>query len=113
MARTVLNIQTVTRAGLEVAYQNGDLANGHSLDNASQKVIIHVKNASVGSINVTIPTPGTVDGLAVADLIVAVPASEERFIGPFPRNVYGQAGSLVFVDLSDDTTVTLAALQVG
>lgn len=113
MARTVLTVQSVARTGLTPAYVAGDQANGHMFDNTSQRVMIHVKNGGSSSIIVTIPTPGTVDALAIADLSVSVPAGAERMIGPFPRAVYDQAARTVWVDLSADTSVTLGAFRVG
>ena len=82
---------------------------------------MHVKNAGGGGVVVSIDTPGTVDGLAIPSLDVTVPAGEERFIGPFPRNVYNQDDSAgdtsiaeaVFIDTDTQTGITLAALLIG
>ena len=119
MARTELTLQTTTRAGLEVTPESGDQANGHSFDNESEKVVVWVINGSGASINVTIVTNATIDGIALTDKVVAVPAGEERFIGPFPNAIYGDVDAdnsideAVFVDLSSDTSVTLAAIKLG
>ncbi|MCK4821811.1 hypothetical protein KA005_38960, partial [bacterium] len=59
------------------------------------------------------------DGLAVAELIVSVPAGEDWFIGPFRNDLYGQADSgneiskAVLLDIDQDSSVTLAALKLG
>lgn len=118
MARTVLTLQPTTRDGLEVTYAAGDDANNHSFDNAGQDIILHVINGATVA-NVTIVTPGTLDGEAIADKTINVPASEDRFIGPFRNDLYGQAEpdagfpKSVFVDLDDDTNVTIAAIEIG
>ncbi len=118
MARTVLTLQPTTRDGLEVTYAAGDDVNNHSFDNAGQDIILHVINGATVA-NVTVVTPGTLDGEAIADKTINVPASEDRFIGPFRNDLYGQAepdagfSKSVFVDLDDDTNVTIAAIEVG
>ena len=54
------------------------------------KTFLHVKNGHASDdITVTIETPIEIDGLALADLVVVVGEATERFIGPFPRGVYG------------------------
>lgn len=118
MARTVLTLQEIVRTGLEVTYAAADSTNDHSFDNVSQDIFLHVINGATVC-NVTIVTPQTVDGLAVADPVINVPATEDRFIGPFRNDLYGQpepdAGfaKSVFVDIDDDSNVTIAAIKAG
>lgn len=120
MARTELSLQTTSRAGLDPAYVAAT-ADGEGFDNTSQKAFLHVKNAGGGGVVVSIDTPGTVDGLAIPSLDVTVPAGEERFIGPFPRNVYNQNDSAgdtgleeaVFIDTDTQTGITIAAFLLG
>lgn len=119
MARTVLTVQDIVRTGLEATYSAGDDVNGHSFDNTGENVVLHVKNG-VTAVNVTIITPNTTDGLALADRVVTVPDSGERMIGPFPNAVYGTIDTAptpdidpaIFVDLDDASNVTLAALRL-
>lgn len=110
MARTALAVQQVRRAGLEPAYTAAN-ADGHAIANTGKEVL-HVKNGGGGSINVTAVIPGTVDGQAIGDRVVAVPAGEERIIGPFPGTIYDQPGTTdMHVDFSGVTSVTVAALR--
>jgi hypothetical protein len=111
MARGALTPQQIVRSGLSPAYTAGDAVNGHEFVNEGD-VYLHVKNGGASPINVTIPTPGTVDGLAIADLVVAVPAAEERKIGDIPTNVYNQTGGKVYVDLSASASVTLGVFKL-
>ena len=114
MARTVLTVQETTRAGLAVAFVSGDTANGHSFDNSSHRVMLEVKNAGGSPINVTIETVQSIDGNAVADLVVVCPATTgDVIIGPFRADVYDQTDKTVNVDLSDDTSVTIGAIMLG
>lgn len=119
MARTVLTVQDIVRTGLEATYSAGDDVNNHSFDNTGENVVLHVKNGAT-AVNVTISTPNTVDGLAIADRVVTVAGTSEAIIGPFPNAVYGTVDTdpdpdidpAIFVDLDDDSNVTLAALRL-
>ena len=57
---------------------------------AGGSLFLMVTNASGGSITVTAQTPQTVEGLAVSEQIVTVPAAGTRVIGPFPAGTYGR-----------------------
>lgn len=117
MARGLLVLQEIVRTGLTPAYGAGDAANGHYFDNRSQEVHLHVKNGDASPMTVTIVTPGTIDGLAIPDLVVTVAATDEKIIGPFRNDLYGQAeqalSKAVTIDLSSDTSLTLGAFEQG
>ncbi len=72
MARTALTEQAITSSGLEATYSAAHV-DGNKFNNTS-RTLFHVKNASGGSVTLTFQTPGTVDGLAIAERTVAVPA---------------------------------------
>ena len=109
MARSTLAAQDCSTAGLAPTYAAADAA-GSAFKNTGRNVL-HVKNGSASSINVTIPIPGTVDGMPAPSRVVAVPNGGERFIGPFPP-VYTQADGTALVDFSAVLTVTVALLEV-
>lgn len=119
MARTVLTVQDIVRTGLEATYSAGDDSNNHSFDNTGENVLLHVKNGATDVI-VTISTPNSIDGLALAERTVTVSGSTERMIGPFPNAIYGTIDTdpdpdidpAIFIDLDDDTNVTLAAFKL-
>lgn len=110
MARSVLAAQPVVTAGLAPVYGAADIA-GSSFGNNGRRAL-HVKNASASPINVTITNQLTVDGLAVPNRVVAVPAGADRFIGPFGANYNAADSSGVWVDYSAVATVTVALLEV-
>ncbi len=112
MARTTLSVQEIVTTGLDPVYEAAN-ADGEKIAN-NGRTFVHVENGSGASVTVTVQHPGTVDGLAVADLAVAVPAGEDRMIGPFTGR-FEQTGSdegYVYVDFSAVTTVTVAALRI-
>ncbi|MFG1997885.1 hypothetical protein ACGFNU_01905 [Spirillospora sp. NPDC048911] len=90
MPRVSLPVTKLTRDGVPpAAEQSGDPANGHACVNSGE-TIIEVRNAHASALqSVTFVTPGTVDGLAIADRKVDVPAGQARRFGGFPPAVYG------------------------
>lgn len=111
MARTDLTVQQIARTGLNASFSSADGTNQNAFANDG-RTYLHVKNGGGSSINVTVDTPGVVDGLAVGNLVVAVPNGGERIIGPFPTNIYNQADGKVYVDWSAVTSVTAAAIRM-
>ena len=76
-------------------------------------VILHFKKAGAGACNVTIVTPVTVGGLAVAEQIVEVAASTgDEFIGPFPPNIYNNGDHDIEFSCSEVTGLTVAVLHL-
>lgn len=78
---------------------------------------IEVLNGSASDSEVTITTPKTVSGLAVAERVVDVTAGERRLIGPFPPGVYsvgGVSGGEVSITYEDDaiTSITIGVFSL-
>ena len=71
MAVTALAVQQIGRAGITPAFTAAN-TDGHTILNDG-KTFIEVKNGSGAPITVTIDTPQTVDGLAVAQRTVWSP----------------------------------------
>jgi hypothetical protein len=109
MARvTIAAGQQVTSAGLAPAL-TAPTVDGDSIP--SGQTLLWVENASGAPITVTVQTPATMSGLAVAEAGGAVPAAGRRFFGPFPKGTFGQpAGQtdvgMVRVDYSAVASVT-------
>ncbi len=98
MATVTLAVQTLARAGITPSYTASgaspllNIADTFRFQNDG-KVLLHFKKTGAGDCTVTIQTPETVDGLAVSDRTVTVPATTgDVMIGPFPPNHYNQAG---------------------
>jgi predicted metal-dependent enzyme (double-stranded beta helix superfamily) len=76
---------------------------------------MHVKNANAGTVTVTITTPGTVDGNAVADKVVTIlTTAEKEFV--FPPAAYNQPDNatdrgMVYVDFSPFASVSVKATR--
>jgi len=88
MPRTEITTQPATGDGTVVTADAG-IADGHMFKNDGNS-IVRVKNASVGPLDVTFVSTLTNAGLDLEDRVVSLAAGEERFVGPFPRNVFNQ-----------------------
>lgn len=112
MARTARTVQQMSRAGLAPSYVAVDNTNGETVPN-NGTTFIHVKNTGGSPCTVTVGTPGTQDGLAVADLTFSVPATTgDRMAGPFPAGIYTQSDGNIYVDFSTGTSVVAAYINV-
>jgi|GEM_PF-661066 len=119
MARELKTPQSLSSAGVEPTF-TAAVADGHKIPN-NGRMILYVKNDDASSKTITVQTPGSVDGLAIPDRTVAVPAGEERVIGPLDTGTYnmrdGAAAAtereMVYVDYSAVTSVTIAALKIA
>lgn len=101
--------QQVRIAGTEVTYQ---AAAGGGDKVPTGDVALHVKNGDAFEHTVTVVTPNTVQGQSIGDVAVAVPAGEDRFIGPFPGKLIRRSDGLVAVTYDAVTAVTVACVVV-
>jgi hypothetical protein len=108
MPRTALAVQQVTRSGLTPTLSAANAA-GHSVpnDGATWFEIVTTTNAVV----VTVDTPGSVDGNAVANKTYSIGTASQRKIGPFPPTVYNQSDGSLSVDFDLVTGVTIGAFR--
>jgi len=82
-------------------------AGGDDFVNDGKKVLV-IENDDVDSMDLTITTTKTVDGEAVADKTITIPAGERHLIGPFPPEVYNDGDGKVALAYTDETSVTVA-----
>lgn len=120
MADNRLVPQKVVPGGLAAVYAVAGAAAGQLNVSDSYQInndgntILHFKKSGLGACTVTVDTPYTVDGLAIAQRTITIPASTgDVFAGPFPRDIYNQPGvhDLRFT-LSEITGLTCAVLRV-
>jgi hypothetical protein len=75
------------------------------------KTFMIIKNGSGAPITVTIDTPGSMEGLAIADLAVTIAAGVTKAIGPFSGN-FNQADGYVWAVCSAVVTVTMGVYRI-
>ncbi len=88
--------------------------NNYFVDN-NGAMFLHFMKSGAGACTVTIDTPGTVDGNAIANPTITVPATTgDVMVGPFPPSVYNQPGTnTILFTLSEITGLTVAALRLA
>lgn len=112
MATVTLAAQNVIESGLTPTRTSGlSISNTYQVANDG-RVFLHFEKSGLGSCDVTVVTPGSVDGHAIADLVVTVPATTgDVLIGPFPPAVFNSGGMLSFT-LGEITGLTVAVLRL-
>lgn len=70
-----------------------------------------VKNGDASPHTVTYITQKTEDGLPVSDRQVTIPAGEERWTGPFQKDIYNDGMGRIQVTYDGATGVTGAAVS--
>lgn len=113
MAVVELTVQEITRAGIDLT-DTGSLSISDSYEFENDgRTFLHVKKSGATDCTVTVATAAEVDGKAVADLTVTVPATTgDKMIGPFPRDVYNDSDGKVSVTFSNITGLTVAAARL-
>jgi len=115
MPRTSPTTQAVNALGATLTMGTPD-ALGDIVE-VGDNIAIIVRNGSGASINVTLQTPATYEGLAVAENVVAVAAGATAAV-KLPKRVYGRdaAGAdpgKAYVDYSAVTSVTRAVVALS
>lgn len=123
MPTITLAVEEVSRAGLSPTYTASgaspllNVADTFIFNNTGREQLIF-KKTGAGACTVTLSTPNTVDGLAIADRTVTVPAGnitpQEIHIGPLPPAHYNTPGTslLAGFTLSDITGLSVAIVRL-
>ena len=111
MGTTVLAPQVLDRDGAELALSAAN-EDGHTIANNGRMFIVFT-NGSAANCEVTIATPGQVDGLDIEELVVDVVLAETWVIGPFPPAIYNTdpgTTDVITATFEDHEDMTLAAV---
>lgn len=104
-----LSKQVAGTSGLAVTLSAA--SGGGDLCPTGKGVFLLVKNGDGSSHTVTLATPDTVDGLAVADRVVTVAAGATEVI-PLPDDLYRDTDGFAHLTYSAVTSVTVACVSV-
>lgn len=110
MAALVTNV--VPLAGLQLDALLGAATSGGDDAPTGAGLLLIVKNADSSSHTVTLVTPGTVNGLAVADRTVAVAASKTELI-PLNSDYRNPTTGRASITYDGVTSVTVAVVRVS
>lgn len=113
MADVRVEPERILPAGLAATYNAGLLvANTMQLRNTG-RTFMHFKKSAAVDCTVTIITPKTVGGLAVAEQAIVVPATTgDMFMGPFPPNIYNNGDGDLEFNVTDVDGLTAAFLEL-
>ncbi len=110
-----LNVQEISNEGLTPVFTAVNAEDKFSIG-SDQRIFLYIKNDDTAAKTVTIPKQRSsvvVDGygrLDIEDIVISIPAGEERMIGAYPNLAYSSLPSSdVTVQYSDTTSVTAGA----
>ncbi|MFJ6729991.1 hypothetical protein ACIQPQ_34340 [Streptomyces sp. NPDC091281] len=110
MAALTTNVVPLT--GLRFDDKLVSAAGGGDTAQTGAGVVLAVKNADAGSHTVTVATPGTVDGLAVADRAVAVAAGQTMLI-PLTDRYRNPGTGRAAISYDGVTSVTVGVFRIA
>lgn len=105
-----LSVEQVSITGLNATANAADVGGDDFLNNGN--IILRIANGGGGSVTATIPTPAKVRGVDIDDPQVAIPAGEERYIGPFPPALFNDSTGKASITYSGVTSVTVEVLEI-
>jgi len=109
----ILNIQTVNRSGLELAFADQPAAvGGDSFPNTGAEFLYIAAGATGATLTIAFGINGVVDGQSATNRTVVVAANERFLVGPFPTNFYNDGNGRVVLTYSQVVTITVAALKL-
>jgi hypothetical protein len=89
MARTNLTVTVVNDDGVVLPAAVAGTVDGHMFANDG-RTILQLTNGGVAPRTITLVTPGTVEGLAIADKTVVVANGQTLYVGRLERSLYNQ-----------------------
>jgi hypothetical protein len=105
----VFTPQVIGQAGLAPGY--AAVSASDTITGNDGNCWLHVKNGNVGTaITVTVVSLNPCSHGGTHNLVVAIPISSERMIGPFPRDRFGET---VTVNHTTLTSVTAGVFRLG
>jgi hypothetical protein len=116
MVRQDLTVEVITDTGNTNPTFDALHADGQMFVNTGAEFIV-VKNGNASTLTLTITTPQTVAGLAVADRTVTLLTTEDSYIGTFRKDLYDQPSGAdagkVYIDGDIQASVTLMAFRLA
>lgn len=108
----LLTAVALTRDGIQVDTGTAAAGGGDSFVNTGRELVA-ITNGDASSKDITFDIQRTLDGEAVTDKVVTVPAGQTFLAGPFPTSIYNDADGEVQITYSATTSVTVKVVRVG
>lgn len=101
------------QAGVEpVNFLTGHAADDDFYIPNNGKTIIRFRNGGAGAVTVTVETPVTYAGLALADQTIVVPGGATRYMGIFDPENFNDADGRIHITLAGGTFGSMVAEAV-
>jgi len=104
-----LTVQVIALTGLKATYA-GCTEAGDAVVNDG-RIFLHFVNGATEAI-VTVDSVRPCDQGSDHDVVVTVPANEEKMIGPFNKDRFNDANAKLQITYSNVTTITVAAIRL-
>lgn len=105
MARVTLTASSMLSGGVQLAAAAAQ-TDGNAFANTGNQWF-YVKNGNGSTIVVTIQTPLTVGGIAVAEVTKSLLTTEEWLFGVFDTHIFNQSNGEVYIDYDIVASVTV------
>ena len=99
---------TTVYSGVPAVFAPADAAVGGDQFLNDGRIVLYLRNTNATTRTVTIATAGTIGGLAIADVTVAVAQDEVRLVGPFDPRIYNDTSG--YVQLTYTAVATLLSV---
>jgi len=112
MGAVNLTVLQLSRAGMTTDYEDSLATDDTYYFPNNGRMFLHFKKSAAVDCTVTIQTPRTIGGLAVAERAVTVPASTgDRLFGPFTPSIYNDGDGKAAFTLSDIDGLAVAVIS--
>lgn len=101
------------RAPNELAGQAASAGGDQWANSGKELLVVEHTNGAGSEVTLTVTTVVTIDGEAVADKEIAIPAGTRHLLGPFPPNIYNDGEGNASVACDDETDIEVALIQTS
>ncbi len=110
MPASEITVATISRAGYEPTLVAANV-DGNFFDNDGM-TFLFVDNADVSPVDVTIDSAADCDQGFDHNIVVTVPASEQRLVGPFPKGRFNDSNDQAQITYAAVTSLTIEAIRL-
>ena len=112
MVDVVLTVQRLAPTGITPTRTTTNNADTYIMRN-NGRMMLAFENSSGATATITIQTPGTRGGLAVAEQTLNVPATTgDVMVGPFPPSIYNDDNGDLRFSTNEGTGLTCAVVAI-
>jgi len=112
MAIVVITPTKITEKGVAESFQAMVTTDTYKVRNGG-RMLMHFKKTGAGAANITLMTPKTVAGFAVADQVIVVAATTgDLMSAPINEDLFNDASGDVSFTTDNDVGLTVAAIRL-